>query len=1086
MAVGGGVGRSRPSSVSLARRLPVRTSGHLVVRRSHPSLPAWASRPWGAWAELRGNVLLLYETENVTGGSGGGGVPVPPPTPGLAGAGAAAAGRRVGRTGGDGGGGSVVGGGFASAATLMDAPAASQVSGAALSLTGGYRGAAAAAVGPDGTRDPAAVAAAAAATKREPTLAVCLAGATLRDGGEGAAAGGGAAGGGRPRKGGRLDGRRCKEGLGDGGGGGRRLRAVLRRGRALLSGESTSAGSPTGGHGGGGGGDAAGAVTLTLRLADPASARRPGAAGFSNGSCADGSGWAAPPGGGGRLFELSPTDLSLTFTSELRAFGWAGALRAALAPTTVSMADFYMECAIGRGGDGRVFLVRHLLTREPLAMKVMPKPDASDEVAVRRALDERLILQYVARTHPHLVTLRYAFQSDDQLYLLTEFCEGGDLASILARQPLQRISETATRLVLSQLVAALGALHAAGVVYRDLKGANVMLHSDGRLRLIDFGLAKLLPGGATGRTTSFCGTRDHLPPAVVGRKAYGIEEDAYCLGVLGYQCLTGRVPFPGGKGLSRSQLYHRILHAPIVWPSHLSATAVSLLGGLLERDTERRLTLAQARAHPFFDGIDWAPLDADVAPVTTEQPPVVDVSAVDGDAAASDASMPRPMSERTMFRAVSATTVDSHRSGGGEEASESGGGTTPPASPARRPRPTIRTTSIASTIGRTTSGMSSADVPTVDVDPLSCGGGLGGWGPHETARRVLSHSALDRPSYGALSSSIVSGGTGGGRSGLLGSAAASGDVDAPPSPASPGGDGGVGGSGGAPPPPPLLLRSLSCRLDSVDLSSFAVNKYAHLRVDEEESWRRAQQKARRRGRTTRGHGRYPAFLGYEAASPRPPRTPRSAPTPLQVALGAGGLGKALTPADVAAVLRTHSALVLAEAGGRSPPLGVAPAAAAAAADGAPRAGGAAAAAAPGATPVVASVTAATAGRRSPAAAAADGVAAAARAIAMPAAGGEAKRSYGSSSHCGSSMGSSLTVGGAAGSAPASPVPIDTGTGGGTATAGSATGPAGGGGRLPRGVATAAAAAVVATAAPRRKATPAEPRRRTRAVAPSRG
>lgn len=1030
MVGGGGVGRSRPSSVSLARRLPVRTSGHLVVRRSHPGLPGWASRQWGAWAELRGNVLLLYETERAA-TSGGGGVPMPPPSRNVAAPGAAAAGRRMGRAGdGDGGG-----------AIPFDVPAASQVSGAALSLTGGYRGAAAAAVALDGLRDPAAVAAAAAATKREPTLAVCLAGATLRGGEEGAVAGGGGGAGPRRGGGGRLNGRRCKEGLGDGGGGGggRRLRAALRRGRALLSGDSTATASPAGG--GGGGGDTDSSVTLSLRLADPANARRPGAAGFSNGDCADGSGWAAPPGGGGRLFEFFPTDLSLTFTSELRAFGWAAAIRAALAPTTVSITDFYMECAIGRGGDGRVFLVRHLLTREPLAMKVMPKPDASDEVAVRRALDERLILQYVAQTHPHLVTLRYAFQSEDQLYLLTEFCEGGDLASILARQPLQRISETATRLVMSQLVAALGALHAAGVVYRDLKGANVMLHSDGRLRLIDFGLAKLLPGGPMGRTTSFCGTRDHLPPAVVARKAYGIEEDAYCLGVLGYQCLTGRVPFPGGKGLTRSQLYHRILHAPIAWPSHLSATAVSLLKGLLDRDAERRLTLTQARAHPFFDGIDWAPLDADVAPVTPEQLPAGDVPL----GGAGDAAMPRPVSERTMFRAVSATTVDSHRSGGREEATDSGGGVaTPPASPARRPRPAMRTTSLASSIGCATSGVSAADVPAApDVDPLSCGGGgLGLWGPPEMARRVLSHSALDRPSYG-LSSSIVSGGTGGWRSGPLATAAMPGEAVLPSSPVTPAGAGG----GAHPPPPPLLLRSLSCRLDSVDLSSFAVNKFAHLRVEEEESWRRAQQKARRRGRATRGSVRYPAFLGYEAASPRPPRTLRKSPTALQVVLGAGGLGKALTPADVAAVMRARAGSAIADAGRPSPSM-VAPSAAATAGD-VVRAG------APSGTVMAAAVH--PLGRRS-STAAADGVVTRAG---MPGACGDGKGSFGSSSHCGSSsMGSSLTLtAGAMGSSPESPAPR-------TDTAGAT---AAGGVRLPPGVAL-----------------PAEPRRGSRAVALSRG
>ena len=191
---------------------------------------------------------------------------------------------------------------------------------------------------------------------------------------------------------------------------------------------------------------------------------------------------------------------------------------------------------LGRGSFGKVLLVR--LAREGdagplLAMKSVHKT-ALDTTAKREAQQtERRVLatiksdflvgkkrtptgpktRYVgAHSRPLVLTeLLYAFQSGAKVYLVLTYMAGGELFSILKQDTY--FSEARTKLYAAELVLGLGALHAHGVVYRDLKPENVLLDQEGHLRIADFGLSKEL--GADGTSKTFCGTPDYLAPEVI-------------------------------------------------------------------------------------------------------------------------------------------------------------------------------------------------------------------------------------------------------------------------------------------------------------------------------------------------------------------------------------------------------------------------------------------------------------------------------------------------------------------------------------------------------------------------------------------
>jgi serine/threonine protein kinase len=358
----------------------------------------------------------------------------------------------------------------------------------------------------------------------------------------------------------------------------------------------------------------------------------------------------------------------LDFADDKERLVWYNALRA-VADAAPSIADFQVLHAIGKGGGGQVFLVRrqrHSRRRRPsratmagspsspslfstsfkhegkhreldaektltdpepattaaaaetntplLAMKVVQKFSAfHSETSLQHTLDERLVLQ-LASSHPFVVPMHYAFQSEKAFYLLTEFCSGGDLRGLLSRSPNGRLSEASARPIFAQIVLALEHIHSLNVIYRDLKPENILLTANGDVRLCDFGLSKLLSTGRWGRTKSFCGTTGYMSPEMVKRsKPYGIASDLWSLGALFYRALVGRGPFDTvrrtdtafARSADESDTFRRIMHDDVEFPSNLSAAARELLGGLLQKNEDIRLNLEEVKESAFFTDVNW-------------------------------------------------------------------------------------------------------------------------------------------------------------------------------------------------------------------------------------------------------------------------------------------------------------------------------------------------------------------------------------------------------------------------------------------------------------------------------------------------
>ncbi len=139
-----------------------------------------------------------------------------------------------------------------------------------------------------------------------------------------------------------------------------------------------------------------------------------------------------------------------------------------------------------------------------------------------RLLDERDVLKEI--NNPFTAKFYYSFQNDTKLYFVIEYIEGGDLLQLLIAKG--KFSEDWTRFYAAELVLALEHLHSRGIVYRDLKGNNIMLERDGHIKVVDFGLAKFLNQA---RANTICGTPNYIAPEVLAGRGYTKTVDWWSL-----------------------------------------------------------------------------------------------------------------------------------------------------------------------------------------------------------------------------------------------------------------------------------------------------------------------------------------------------------------------------------------------------------------------------------------------------------------------------------------------------------------------------------------------------------------------------
>lgn len=263
--------------------------------------------------------------------------------------------------------------------------------------------------------------------------------------------------------------------------------------------------------------------------------------------------------------------------------------------------DFEVLKVVGKGAFGKVYQVKEKGSGEIYAMKVVRKDKIVERNHCEYMRAERDILAKVH--HPFIVNLRCSFQTKYRLYLVLDFINGGHLFFQLHRHGLFR--EELARVYAAEIVSAVAYLHANGIMHRDLKPENVLLDAHGHVMLTDFGLAKEFEEST--RSNSMCGTLEYMAPEIVLGKGHDKAADWWSIGALLYEMLTGKPPFSGGN---RQKIQQKIVKDKVKLPPYLSSEAHSLLKGLLQKDTSKRLGSDEIKEHRWFKSMNWKKLDA--------------------------------------------------------------------------------------------------------------------------------------------------------------------------------------------------------------------------------------------------------------------------------------------------------------------------------------------------------------------------------------------------------------------------------------------------------------------------------------------
>lgn len=240
------------------------------------------------------------------------------------------------------------------------------------------------------------------------------------------------------------------------------------------------------------------------------------------------------------------------------------------------------------------------------AMKILKKEYLKKRRQVERTQTERKVLQAV--NHPFIMKMHYAFQSEDKLFFVLDYCAGGELFFHLSR--FRRFPERVARFYTSELLLAIGHLHKRGIIYRDLKPENVLIDADGHVKLGDFGLAKTGITHPCEGALSMCGTPEYMAPEVLLQQGHGFCVDYWGIGMLVYEMMTGLPPW---YTTDRAKLFRRLKSAPLEIPSFFSEQCANCVSAFLERSPRRRLGyrgLKSAMEHPFFRPINFRALYA--------------------------------------------------------------------------------------------------------------------------------------------------------------------------------------------------------------------------------------------------------------------------------------------------------------------------------------------------------------------------------------------------------------------------------------------------------------------------------------------
>lgn len=329
---------------------------------------------------------------------------------------------------------------------------------------------------------------------------------------------------------------------------------------------------------------------------------------------------------------------------------------------------------LGEGSFGKVSMVQAFVEGEEyiLALKCMSKShivECHQQVHVMR--EKQIMMQLPP--HPFIVRLYATHQNQNNLYMLMDLIQGGELFSLLHNEDEQILEEADVRFYAANVFLALEHLHRLDIAYRDLKPENLLLGEDGYLKLVDMGFCKQIPFTIVNengqeethsRSYTLCGTQEYLAPEFVLNTGHDLAVDYWALGILIYEMMLGYTPFEEDDGdiatLFKNIAFVRTGANKVRFPREIELSrpdACDFVRKLLVGDPTKRIGVGinganEIRTHPWFKDFDWSEMiKCELpAPSVPEIQGKYDTSCFEGDQGVRSADEPFGLDEANLFK----------------------------------------------------------------------------------------------------------------------------------------------------------------------------------------------------------------------------------------------------------------------------------------------------------------------------------------------------------------------------------------------------------------------------------------------------
>nr|XP_045593425.1 serine/threonine-protein kinase unc-51-like isoform X2 [Procambarus clarkii] len=267
--------------------------------------------------------------------------------------------------------------------------------------------------------------------------------------------------------------------------------------------------------------------------------------------------------------------------------------------------EYSTKDLIGHGAFAVVFKGRH---KQKPSLTVAIKSITKKNIAKSQNLlskEIKILKELTELHHENVVALLDCKETVNHVFLVMEYCNGGDLADYL--HAMGTLNEGTICLFLIQMAESMRALYGKGIVHRDLKPQNILLSHDGKpnpppdkitLKIADFGFARFLQDGVMAAT--LCGSPMYMAPEVIMSIQYDAKADLWSLGTIVFQCLVGKAPFHAQTPQALKQFYEKNADLAPRIPAGTSPELIDLLMGLLKRNAKDRMDFETFFNHPFM------------------------------------------------------------------------------------------------------------------------------------------------------------------------------------------------------------------------------------------------------------------------------------------------------------------------------------------------------------------------------------------------------------------------------------------------------------------------------------------------------